>query len=234
MSEQTYQGTIQNVRLLTPTILAIQCESTPTMSYSAGQYVMMSFPSSPANPAEGPPPEWPIAIASGPSDPSIEFCIRNVEGGSMTAHLGHLQPETTIQMRGPMGNFSYHNPNRQPVVFIATGTGIAPLRSMMRSTEFQSDAPQTTLLIGAQTEEEIPYMQEWSESTLQITPVLSQAPEEWQGERGWVTDYMKKAPDSWYSPNALYYICGQWDMLNLTKEILQQHGIPNESIRPSL
>lgn len=230
MSEQTYEGTLQTVSQVTPTTLSIQCSTSPEISYQAGQHVMLSFPNSPALSKEKS-PEWPIAIASGPSDSNLEFCIRRVEGSAIAEHLAHLQPGQTISMRGPMGDFLYHNPEQKPVVFVATGTGIAPLRSMMRSREFQANRPDTTLLLGAQTEAEIPYHSEWLESRLRFIPVLSQAPEAWPGERGWVTDYMQKTPQVWADPNALYYLCGQWEMLKLSKEILETCGVPAASIR---
>jgi ferredoxin-NADP reductase len=71
------------------------------------------------------------SIASPPSENGhVAFCLNRVNEGFMSNHLCSLNPGDAITFQGPFGNFILHPPMRD-TLFIATGTGIAPFRSML-------------------------------------------------------------------------------------------------------
>ena len=72
------------------------------------------------------------SLASGPDERDINLCIRLVERGSLSEFLSTCDLPTEIPVKGPYGYFSFKPSSRQPI-FVATGTGIAPFCSMIRS-----------------------------------------------------------------------------------------------------
>ncbi len=230
MTTAIYKGTIVSKRHLTPTAVELECRVEPTLDYQAGQYVMMGFPDLGPDPQD-PPKLYPLALASAPSHPTLTFCIRTREGNSITALLDEVEVGSETHIEGPGGSFLYNNPERHPVVFVATGTGVAPLRSMIRSTPYHDAPPvHSTLVLGLFTEDDILYPEEWGTAVSQFVPVLSDPVEPWDGETGWVTQYLERAPETFFQPEAQYYICGQYEMLGVTKEILMKRGVPENKI----
>ena len=72
------------------------------------------------------------SIASAPQDNRFELCLNRVEDGVFSPFLFSLLPGDEVPMAGPLGYFLPHEPFRNSVL-IATGTGIAPFRSYLRS-----------------------------------------------------------------------------------------------------
>jgi len=142
---------------------------------------------------------------SAPEDPEIAFCIRKVDSGIFTPLLSTAEIGTRFDISMPEGYFTF-KPSRRPPVFVATGTGIAPFCSMVRSgvTGF-------TLLHGVDSPQDLYYQ-------LKLEPVADlyvacissehQSPSEYF--RGRVTDYLKK-----HLPPAKYdfYLCGRREMI---------------------
>src|SRR5271154_2792381 len=69
----------------------------------------------------------PYSIASLPDDNRLELCLNLVHQGVFTPHLFAMQPGDSVEMSSPLGFFVVRAPAKD-VLFIATGTGIAPFR----------------------------------------------------------------------------------------------------------
>ena len=89
-----HQGTIVSIRQLTPTVVELECQVEPPLSYQAGQYVMMGFPGAGPDPQD-PPKMFPLALASAPSHPTLTFCIRAREEAFITSFIKDLKVGTT-------------------------------------------------------------------------------------------------------------------------------------------
>ncbi len=72
------------------------------------------------------------SIASGPDDDRLLLCVRHVPGGAVSPALARLTPGAELPITGPQGYFLLQ-PGARPVVFVATGTGVAPFLSMTRA-----------------------------------------------------------------------------------------------------
>ena len=81
------------------------------------------------------------SIASPPSENGhVAFCLNRVQDGFMSNYLCTLDKGATIAFQGPFGDFILRPPLRD-TVFIATGTGIAPFRSILHAIQAESDMP---------------------------------------------------------------------------------------------
>jgi ferredoxin-NADP reductase len=75
----------------------------------------------------------PYSIASDPEDAArVELLLNRVPGGPGSGHLFGLVPGATLRFTGPWGTFTLDRAPAAPAVFVADGTGIAPIRPMLR------------------------------------------------------------------------------------------------------
>lgn len=76
----------------------------------------------------------PYSLSSGEADPFLEILVRRVEGGRVSPHLSVLQPGDLVHVKAPKGKFTLDQARPgEKLLLVATGTGIAPFRSFVRS-----------------------------------------------------------------------------------------------------
>jgi len=179
----------------------------------------------------------PYSIASPPSENGhVAFCLNRVEEGFMSNHLFSLEEGAEITFQGPFGNFILHPPLRD-TVFVATGTGIAPIRSMLHwllADESRHQGQQFWLLFGARREQDIYYREEFEgmaaeHSNFHFLPTLSRPDTSWTGLRGYVQDHLVEIVGT--STDMYAYICGLAKMVKANRELLKSLGWDRASIR---
>jgi ferredoxin-NADP reductase len=177
------------------------------------------------------------SIASPPSENGhIAFCLNRVEEGFMSNHLFSLNEGEQIKFQGPFGDFILRPPLRD-TVFIATGTGIAPFRSMLHWLLAEPDRHEEHefwLLFGARTEEDLYYRVEFEQlaarhDNFHFVPTLSRTGEEWKGLRGYVQQHVGEIVGMRSDMHA--YICGLDKMVKANRELLKNLGWDRTSIR---
>jgi CDP-4-dehydro-6-deoxyglucose reductase len=138
--------------------------------------------------------------------------IRRIDGGYFTqTRLSALRPGDMLDLEAPLGGFGYHEDDYRPIVMVATGTGIAPLYSMLSEMLASGDTPPIDLYWGGRTHDALYLHDELTQLAQQhedfrYVPVLSRADATWQGARGYVQDaVVADHPD--LSAHALY-LCG--------------------------
>ena len=148
------------------------------------------------------------SLVSDPVSPTLSLCIRNVQEGSLTPLLATAKVGSSISFTGPHGYFTFRPSNRPPV-FIATGTGVAPFVSMVRSgvTGF-------SLLHGVPVSSELYYESLFRTAAKRYVPCLSGLPSEStkpdHAFQGRVTDYLeKKFPPDMFD----FYLSGRIEMV---------------------
>jgi len=229
MEATTVAARVRAMRMLTPSTLELVLTPDGPFAFEAGQYVELAFP--PASGEGGERPFWPMALASAPHEPALTFCIRQREGSALLPYLQALAPSQEVLVRGPFGRFGYRSAGDREVGLIATGTGIAPIRSLLHSQAYQLHSPKTIMLFGAMTPDELPYEEELRAlPQMLLIPVLSHADETWTGERGWVTDLLvsPEAPFAWEKTD--FYLCGQPEMQAAATSALRERGVPDAAI----
>jgi ferredoxin-NADP reductase len=177
------------------------------------------------------------SIASAPCDKgNFSFCLNRVQDGFMSNYLCDLDEGAEISFQGPFGDFILRPPLRD-TVFIATGTGIAPFRSMLHWLLAESDRQQERqfwLLFGSRTERDIYYREEFEQlaaehANFHFLPTLSRASGEWKGLRGYVQQHLGEIVGMRSDMHA--YICGLDKMVKANREQLKSLGWERTSIR---
>ncbi len=177
------------------------------------------------------------SIASPPSENGhFAFCLNRVQDGFMSNYLCGLDEGARIAFQGPFGDFILRPPLRD-TAFIATGTGIAPFRSMMHwllANDERNQGHRFWLLFGARREQDIYYREEFERlaadhANFHFLPTLSRAEAEWNGLRGYVQEHLTEIVGARTDMHA--YICGLDKMVKANRELLKSLGWDRTSIR---
>ncbi len=176
------------------------------------------------------------SIASSPAeDNRFALCLNRVQDGFMSNFLCDMKKGDEISCQGPFGDFILRPPLRD-TVFIATGTGIAPFRSMLDwllADPVRHQEKQLWLLFGNRTEKDIYYHEEFLDLATQhpnfhYLPTLSRGAPDWQGMRGYVQEHVPAIGQGRADMHA--YICGLDRMIKANRELLKGMGWDRKSI----
>ncbi len=176
------------------------------------------------------------SIACPPGDNNrFALCLNRVEDGFMSNFLCDMEVGQQISCQGPFGDFILRQPLRD-TVFIATGTGVAPFRSMLHwllADPSRHQEKQLWLLFGNRTKEDIYYHEEFlklaaQHSNFHYLPTLSRGAPEWQGLCGYVQEHVPEIVQSRTGMHA--YICGLDKMVKANRELLKGLGWDRKSI----
>lgn len=198
-----------------------------TMQFDPGQYVSIVVD------ATGDRRSYSIASKPENQD-AFELLIDHTPGGVGCQFLANLQIGAEVDVMGPLGRFVFvPGGTEEELVFVATGSGIAPFRSMIMSLlQEGTERRPMTLYWGMRYVEELFWLDEWQDlaesfSNFKFHPVISRAIEEWPLCRGRVTDCLNvhQVP-----VNAAYYLCGNAKMIQEVTALLQAKGVVTENI----
>lgn len=171
----------------------VELERPPDFSFRAGQSIRVYVG------GEG----RDYSLASGPSEDGLRLYVRLVEGGVISPFLARAPVGTSLWLTGPHGVFTFV-PTQRPVVWAATGVGIAPFLSMTRD-----GATGFTLLHGVREAAELFSRKELGASASRLVPCVSRetAPGCFPGR---VTDW---AAATLASGAYDFYLCGNRRMV---------------------
>jgi ferredoxin-NADP reductase len=230
---QTFTARLaRSVALAEPTKhLEFEVPGQPRFGFVAGQW--LSFK---ANKPDGEEITRAYSIASPPAeDNRFALCLNRVQDGFMSNFLCDMKDGEEIRCQGPFGDFILRPPLRD-TIFIATGTGIAPFRSMLGwllADPARHLDKQFWLLFGNRTEKDIYYHEEFLNLATRHTnfhylPTLSRAGPEWQGLRGYVQEHLPGIVQGRENMHA--YVCGLDKMIKANRELLKSLGWDRKSI----
>ncbi len=226
---------VRQKKFLTHDVFELILARPEGFEFEAGQYLSIVVPG--AGPG-GRNLRRAYSIASPPETPDLELCIKIVPGGPGTTYLNSLNEGSELQAQGPFGDFVLDHDQSLPCMFIGTGTGIAPLRSMILSKQWNSTAP-VAFLLGVRAEQDIVYPELFSNDRPKalaqhshVKIALSRPTGPWTGYRGRVTDYLRdlQAKAEWNLAQTHYYLCGSGAMIAEVKELLGAQGVAKEQI----
>lgn len=174
----------------------------------------------------------PYSIASLPDGNRFELCLNLVQQGVFTPHLFALQPGDSVEISAPLGFFVVRDPAKD-ALFIATGTGIAPFRSMAPGYLSHPEAGQLTLLFGVRHQSNIYYRGDFEalagrHSNFRFLPTLSRADSSWDGRSGHVQPHLAEALAG--RTDLDVYICGLKAMVDDVRAILKELGFDRKQI----
>ncbi len=220
-------GTVEHNVDLTPTVFCLRLKFPNKIEFSPGQAIRLRLPDIQAK------DQTVIryySIASDPHSDIIEICVKRA--GPLTEHLRTLKKGETVPVLVPTGNFTLKPVSDRHMYFIATGTGIAPLRSMALSRSLLGSRPRSvTFLFGARDESDILYASDFSShSVIRWVVALSRPSSEWKGFRGRVTDYLAAESERIAWSESEFYLCGSSEMVLAVRAFLMAQGVAESSI----
>ena len=174
-----------------------------------------------------------FAFASAPEDDELEFLIKstNAETGRLIYEMGEGDRVKLIDIAGHGFPLDAHK--GRDLIFVAMGTGVAPLRSALRhALRRAGDFGQIVVLYGARTPADFCYTDEtaeWEAAGVELRQVVSRPDRhDWSGPTGYVQSLLDHVLPSLRTPVAL--ICGSQEMMTQTRERLLEMGFAPEAI----
>ncbi|MBI4292322.1 MAG: CDP-6-deoxy-delta-3,4-glucoseen reductase [Betaproteobacteria bacterium] len=155
-----------------------------------------------------------FSMANTPAEEALELHVRRVPGGAFTEHVfSKLKVRDILRIEGPHGTFFLREDSSKPIVFVAGGTGFAPIKSIIEDAFTKGIARSMTLYWGARRprdlyRSELPIQWTSEHANFSYVPVISEAlaEDDWKGRTGLVhRAVMEDFPDlSGYQ----VYACG--------------------------
>jgi len=203
---------IEEVRQLTDETFSLKLPKA-RFAFKAGQHISLGI--------HGDYQSREYSIYSGINDDTLEVLVKEVEKGYFTPKLRKLKAGDLVEIHGPFGKFGMEPKDAESgkFVFIASGTGVAPFRSMVR-TYPEIDY---TLIHGVRLVKEAYDLHEYDSDRY----ILCTSRDTKGNYHGRLTGYLK---DCTFSPETQFFLCGNSDMIFDSLEILKEKGFERDQI----
>jgi NAD(P)H-flavin reductase len=227
MPLQLFRAAVCRIRDLTHDVreLDLRLMEPPQLTFKAGQFVSFEVGQNEKKQAL----IRPYSIASPPSRPDVLTLLFNlVPGGPGSTYLFSLKEGDETHFKGPAGTFRLRDDPARDHLFVATGTGIAPIRAMLLTLFEQDAACAVTLFWGLRSRQDLYYQDElaaWAKAhpKFMFITTLSRPEDDWQGERGRVTRLVEERVTS--VNNLAVYLCGNSGMIQDVTGTIQKKGL---------
>ena len=209
--------------------LRLQLPANDRFQYHAGQYLDILL-------RDGSRRSYSMANAPhlvGTDVQSVELHIRHTPGGKFTDHVfGAMKEKEILRAEGPMGSFFLREDSDKPIVMLASGTGMAPIKALLEHMRFKGLTRPTTLYWGGRRPGDL-YIDDWVRAELaaqphvRYVPVLSEAlPEDhWSGRTGFV--HLAVLADFPNLAGHQVYACGAPVVIDAARaDFTQRAGLP--------
>jgi ferredoxin-NADP reductase len=234
----TFAAHLVSARSLTPSVRELVFERSDgrPMSFEPGQWVNVILSAA----TDSTRTKRSYSIASSPDgSPRFEIAVTRVLGGAASTWLHSIAPGVVVPFTGPQGFFTRPLAGASPSLMIATGTGMTPLRSMMRAAIAAGSRAPLWLLLGVRHEEDLLYEDELRAAAqanefVRFEPTLSQPGESWSGRRGYVQRHVHELWEELVAkgsgpPHA--YVCGLQRMVGSVRDLLRKDmGLAREHV----
>ncbi|NKE72520.1 FAD-binding oxidoreductase [Candidatus Manganitrophus noduliformans] len=222
-----------DIRVLTHDVkeISLRMIDPPQLEFTAGQYISIEV----TEMKDGHPRQnnRPYSIASSPEEKEIiTLCVNLVKGGPGSTQIHSLQMGDKLKFLYPLGYFTVKEAATS-LLFVATGTGIAPIKSMIVHLLRSGSRRPMTLYWGLRSEIDL-YYQEAFTSLAKEYPffkycvTLSRPTDAWTGLRGRVTTLLPGLIQT--VENLEAYLCGNGEMIKEVRTLLIEKGMPRKSV----
>ena len=205
--------TVLDVINLTPETFILRLDR-KEFNFEPGQYVVIRIPDHKKGRE--------YSIYSSTNDEYLDFLIREIHAGEFSRYLRNLKPGSELDVEGPKGYFILTEESKQgqQSLFIASGTGISPFHSYVKS------YPELNyrVLHGVHFADEA-YGRESFEASQYLVCSSRRDDGDYFGR---VTYYLRETP---VPKDTICYLCGNSDMIDEVTNILEKYGLPPENIR---
>lgn len=195
-----------------------------TFDFTPGQHVTVT-----AHPEDDKRVHRPYSPLNQPGTDTLVLAVKRYADGAGSVWMHERDPGDPIAITPPSGNLEIDDLGRD-AVFLATGTGLTPMFSMVTQ-YLQEGTGRATLLFGERTQEDLMFRQTLdlfaaSYENFSVEYVLSE--EDWDGPTGYVQDHLPDVLHDFSTPH--FYLCGVPDMVVETKGVLLQSGADDDQI----
>jgi NAD(P)H-flavin reductase len=204
----------------------------PRLEFIAGQYISIEV----TEIKEGHPRQnnRPYSIASPPEEKEIiKLCVNLVKGGPGSTQIHSLQMGDKLTFLYPLGYFTVNEAATTSLLFVATGTGIAPIKSMVVHLLRSGSRRPMTLYWGLRSEVDFYYQEEFASLAeeypfFKFFVTLSQPSDAWTGLKGRVTRLLPNVIETVEDLDA--YLCGNGEMIKEVRALLIEKGMSRKSV----
>ena len=157
----------------------------------------------------------------------LEFFVKNYENGLMSAYFfKEAKINDLLRLEGPIGTFFLRDSSFKNIVFLATGTGVAPIKSIIEGLDKSYEQFQNKnfwVIVGARYQDNLFWEPNLKNLNIKYIPVISRPNNVWSGEKGYVQDIVLKQQID--LENSQVYACGSNDMINSAKELFFKNNL---------
>ena len=201
-------------------ILNLKINSEEEFKFKAGQYAELYF---------GQCKEKHFSMANPPSTNELEFHIKTLDGGEVSDYVKNtLEVGETMKVKGPFGNAYLRDSHKGPIIAVAGGTGLAPILSIIQSSQDIKMKQPIQVYYGAQSEKDLYFVKQFEEmiqnnKNLSFFPVVMEPSKRKELRSGLVTDVVIENIKNFDGYKA--YLAGPPKMVETAEKILFSHGI---------
>jgi Na+-transporting NADH:ubiquinone oxidoreductase subunit F len=226
---------VESIKDLTHDIkeVRLRLDDPPELEFKAGQFVQILTPVYEESSEEV---YRAYSVSSAPHEKGIiEMQIRLVPNGICTTYVhNYLKEGDEMVVNGPYGDFYLQDTDRE-IVFVAGGSGMAPIKSILMDMKKNNNKRKATYFFGAVTKKDLFHVDTMKQfekdlADFEFVPGLS-GPEEsdnWDGETGLITEVIDRKLKNGENHEA--YLCGSPGMIDACVEVLKKKGIPEDLI----
>lgn len=203
------------------TVLHLRLPTGVRAKFRAGQYLQVQL-------ADGSRRNYSMANPPHEND-GVQLHIRHVSGGRFSEGVvPGLAPGQKLRIELPFGDFFFRDDSDKPVILVATGTGFAPVKSIVEDALRRRLQRPLHIYWGARRREDL-YLAElpekWASQSPHVSfvPVLSEPPDDWDGARGLVHRVVLERHAS--LDGFQVYACGNPAMTSAAREEFVQAGL---------
>jgi CDP-4-dehydro-6-deoxyglucose reductase len=225
IQSKTLPCRIDSIEKMAGDVMQIVLKTPPNnaLNFLAGQYLDVIG-------KEGVRRSYSLANAPRP-DGKLELHIRHVDQGVMSAYwFDQAQHNDLLRLEGPLGTFSLRNTHSNILIFLATGTGIAPVKAMLEQLAINPEqlaGKNVYIYWGGRTIADIYWQPHFDDLRVNFIPVLSRADSSWFGRTGYIQQAV--LDDGLDLTAATVYACGSDTMIHSARKQLLNAGLSQKS-----
>lgn len=204
---------VLNVRELTESTFVLEIER-KNMAFEPGQHILLGKAED-IHHRE-------YSIYSGVDDERLEVLVKEVDDGEVSKKLKKLIPGDEVEVQGPLGFFTIDEEfltDHNPFLFVASGTGISPFHSMVKSINGLNYKVLHGVRFEEETYEKVDYDQD---------RYVSCTSRDEKGKfHGRVTEYIREHD---FDPKTHCFLCGNFEMIRDAMDLLEEKGIAQDHL----
>lgn len=222
--EQVLPSKINTLKMLSEDVIQVMLRIPPNTKFNIipGQYVDVVGPNN---------IKRSYSIANYVTENLIELHIKKVINGALSDYwFENAKPDDLLRLKGPYGTF-FLRESKKDIIFLATGTGIAPIQSMLDNLDKSKNIDDLNIYLfwGGRKISDIyiDFLNKYKNLNLKYIPVLSRPDSNWNGKLGYIHKILLEQNLNLKEYNV--YACGLDKMIYDANKLLKEHGLENNS-----